>query len=69
MRSSRAKNVSWQGWTEKQELANLVEDGRALGALLEFLKATEVGRREGAGETEFVWEQRNDQAGEDLLKD
>ena len=46
-----------------------VADGRALGPLLEFLKATEVGSREGARERELEWERRNDHAGEDLLSD
>ena len=48
VRSLRAKSVSWQGWTAKKGLASLVADERALGPLLEFLKITEVGGREGA---------------------
>ena len=60
MRSLSAKNVSWQGWTEKKGLAKLMVDEKALGPLLEFLKGAR-------GELE--WEQRNDQAGEDLLNE
>ena len=69
MRSLGAKNISWQGRTEKKGLANLVADEKPLGPLLEFLKATEVGGREGARERELECEQRNDQAGEELLND
>ena len=57
MRSLSAKNISWQGWTEKKELAKLVADEKALGPLLEFLEATEVGGREEAREEELEWEQ------------
>ena len=39
-----------------------------MGPLLEFLKATEVGGREGAKEGGLEWERRNDQAGEELLE-
>ena len=46
MKSLNAKTISWQGWTEKKKLANLVADKKALGPLFEFLKATEIGRRE-----------------------
>ena len=46
----KRENISWQCWTEKKELANLVAGGRALGPLLEFLKATEVGDGEDPGE-------------------
>ena len=38
-----------------------------MGPLLGFLKSTEVSGREGAKERELVWQQRNDQAGEELL--
>ena len=65
----KRENISRQGWTEKKEVANLVPDEIALGPLLEFLKATKVGGREGAGERELELEQRNDQAGKDLLND
>ena len=42
---------------------------RQWGPLLEFLKSTEVGGREGAREKELEWERRNDQTGEELLED
>ena len=69
VRSLSAKSVSWQGWTEKKGPASLVADERALGPLLEFLKTTEVGGREGAGERGVEWEQKHDRAGEVLLSD
>ena len=53
MRSLSAKNISCQGWTEKKGLEKLVADDKALGPLLEFLKVTEVGGREGAREREL----------------
>ena len=42
---------------------------RAVGLLVDFLKSTEVGAREGARERELEWERRDDQAGEELLID
>ena len=42
-----AKKISWQGWTEKKVLAKLVADEKAVGPILEFLKTTEIGSREG----------------------
>ena len=50
-------------------MAKLVADEKALGPLLEFLKATEIGDRKGARERELEWERRNGHAGEDLLSD
>lgn len=50
MGSLNAKNISWQGWTERQGLAKLVADEKELGPLLDFLKATEVGDTKGARE-------------------
>ena len=52
VRNLSAKRISWQGWTEKKGLASLVADERAVRPLLEFLKTTEVGGREGAGRRE-----------------
>ena len=40
-----------------------------MGPLLEFLKNTEVGSREGAVEKETEWERRRDQEGEEQLGD
>lgn len=58
-----------QGRTERKGLAELLAYEKAMGPLLEFLKSTEVGRREGAKERELEWERRNNQAGEELLGD
>ena len=54
--------------TEKKGLADLLANEKAMGPLLEYLKATEVGGREGAKEGELEWGRRNDQAGEELLE-
>ena len=48
-------------------LAELLANERAIGPLLEYLKSTEVGGREGGKEREVEWERRDDQAGEELL--
>lgn len=50
-------------------LAELLAERYALGPLLEFLKNTEVGSREGAKEKEMEWEQRRDQEGEEQKGD
>ena len=63
------ERISWQGWTKKKGLARLLANERALGPFLEYLKSTEVGEKEGGKEREFEQEQRNDQAGEELLRD
>lgn len=64
-----AKMISWQGWTEKKGLTKFLADKKAVGPILEFLKTTEVGSREGAKERELEWERRNDLAGESQLVD
>ena len=61
--------IQWQRRPEKRWLAELLADRHAVGPLLEFLKNTEVGSREGAVEKEMEWEQRRDQEGEDQLGD
>ena len=60
--------VMWQPRAERKWLAGVLANKKAITPLLRFLKTTEVGRREGARESEIEWEQRNDRAGEDLLK-
>ena len=40
-----------------------------MGPILGFLKATDVGGREGAREREEEWGRKNDQIGEELLGD
>ena len=68
IRSMHKEGISWEDRTEKKGLADLLANEKAMGPLLEFLKATEVGGREGAREGELEWERRNDQAGEELLE-
>ena len=63
------EGIRWQGWTEKKGLAELFANEKAVGLLVDFLKFTEVGAREGAKERELQWERRDDQAGEELLID
>ncbi len=60
---------SCQGWAERKRLAELLANQKAMGPILGFLKATEVGGREGAREREEEWGRKNDQLGEDLLGD
>ncbi len=48
-------------------LAELLANKHAVGSLLEFLKSTEVGNREGTAERMAEWGQRRDQDGEDRL--
>lgn len=59
------EGISWQGLTERKELAKLLAHERAIGPLLGFVKSTEVGGREGR---ELEWELRVDRAGEELLQ-
>lgn len=59
--------IQWQRRPEKKWLAGLLADRHAVGPVLEFLKNTEVGSRDGGAEGENEWEQRRDQKGEDQL--
>ncbi len=61
------EGVLWQTQGERRWLADLLENEKAVAPLLRFLKTTDVEGREGAREKEIEWEQKNDQAGEDLL--
>ena len=67
VRELYTEGVRWQAQTERKWLADLLANQRATKALLRFLQTTEIGGREGARERELEWEQKNDQAGEDLL--
>ena len=52
----------------REKVASRLASKRKSGdTATQFLKATEVGAREGAREGEAEWERKNDQAGEDLL--
>ena len=62
------EGVRWQAQAERRWVAELVASEKAVVPLLRFLKATEIGGREGARDRELEWERRNDQAGEDLLE-
>lgn len=48
-------------------LANSLANEQVVKPLLGYLMATEVGGRGGDAEKEAEWEQRADQAGEELL--
>lgn len=61
------EGVIWQAQEKRRWLAGRLADEKAMTPLLRFLKATEVGAREGAKEREAEWVWKNDQAGEDLL--
>lgn len=45
----------------------MLGDEKAVAPLRKFLKNTGIGGRERAWEKELEWEQRNDQAGENLI--
>ena len=45
----------------------LLGDERIVVPLLKFLRTTGIGGREGAREKGLKWEQKSDQAGENLL--
>ena len=68
-RGLHKEGISWQGWTKKKGLARLLANEREIGPFLEYLKSTKVGGKEGGKKRELEWEQRNDQAGEELLGD
>ena len=59
--------IGWQRRTEKRWLANLLANEQAVAPLLKYLMTTEVGSRGGETDREAEWEQRADQAGEELL--
>ena len=59
--------IQWQRRPERKWLAELLANERAVGPLLEYLKDTEVGSREGAVGKTIEWRRRNDQEGEDQL--
>ena len=67
VRELEKEGIKWQAQVERRWLANLLANEKAVAPLLRFLKATDVGGREGAREREKEWERRNDQAGEELL--
>ena len=48
IRSLHTEGISWQGRAQRKGLAELLANEQAVGPLLEFLKSTEVGGREGA---------------------
>ena len=66
-RGLRRARIQWQRRPEKKWPAELLADKYAVGPLLEFLKDTEVGCREGGAERAAEWRQRRDQDGEDRL--
>ncbi len=69
MRTLCKEGIGGQGWAERKRLAELLANEKAMGPILGFLKATEVGGREGAREREEEWGRKNDRWGEDLLGD
>ncbi len=67
VRELEKEGVLWQAQAERRWLAGLLANEKAVAPLLRFLKATDVGGRERSREGELEWEQKNAQAGEDLL--
>ena len=66
-RELKRLGIGWQCRTEKRWLANLLANEQAVTPLLKYLMTTEVGSRGGEADREAEWEQRADQAGEELL--
>ena len=46
-----------------------IANERAVGPILQFLRNTEVGSRDGTRERELEWQRRSDQEGENQLTD
>ena len=67
VRELEKEGVICQAQAERRWLAGLLANEKAVAPLLRFLKATEVGAREGARDREAEWVRKNDQASEDLL--
>ncbi len=63
----RELGIGWQCRPEKRWLANLLANEQAVKPLLGYLMATGVGGRGGDADREAEWEQKADQAGEELL--
>ena len=68
IRELYTKGVRWQAQAKRKWIAELLSNEKATKLLLRFLQAIEIRGREGARERELEWEQKNDQAGEDLLR-
>ena len=68
VRELEKEDIKWQPQVERKWLAELLRDEKAVIPLLNYLKTTGIGGREGARERELEWERRNNQAGEDLLE-
>ena len=69
IRELRKRSINWQARPDKRWLASLLANEQAVGAMINFLRHTEVGSRNGAAERETEWERRNDEEGADLLID
>ena len=62
-------DIRWQPRPEKRWLGNLLANERAVGPILQFLRNTELGSRDGTRERELEWQRRSDQEGENQLTD
>ena len=61
--------IRWQPRPERRWLGNQLANERVVRPILQFLKDTEVGSREGRKERELEWQRRSDQEGENELID
>ena len=61
--------IRWQPRPEKRWLGSLLANERAIRPILQFLRNTEVGSRDGTRERELEWQRRRDQEGENQLAD
>ena len=58
VRELEKEGVRWQPQVERRWLAGLLANEKAVAPLLNFLKTTEVGGREGAREREAEWKRK-----------
>lgn len=62
VRELEKEGVRWRPQADRNWLAGVLANEKAVASLLRFLRATEVAGRE------VEWERRNDRAGEDLFE-
>lgn len=67
VRKLEKEGVKWQAQAKRRWLANLLVNKKAVVPLLSFLKATDIEGGESTKKKMLEWEQRNNQASEDLL--
>lgn len=59
--------IGWQPRPEKRGLDSLLANEKAVEPILQFLRNTELGSRDGTRERELKWQRRSDEEGENQL--